>query len=92
MLDDGVPICWLERGVRTLLTFTDDAARLTTALSAVAKLVNNATLATMTIERANGVEVLEDPAIRSVLADAGFTMTPQGFRVRPKFEAPKLES
>lgn len=92
VLDDGVPICWLERGVRTLLTFTDDAARLTTALSAVAKLVNNATLATMTIERANGVEVLEDPPIRSVLADAGFTMTPQGFRVRPKLESPKLES
>ncbi|MEL4357454.1 MULTISPECIES: ATP-dependent helicase [unclassified Luteococcus] len=83
VLDDGLPTLYLERGVHTLLTFGADQARLQRALSAVAQTVQAARLGTITIEKANSQPVLPQKELGGLLTGAGFTMTPQGFRLRP---------
>ncbi len=91
----GRPVLYVERGGRSLLTFTggdpdpaDDRAHGGSALSAAfAELraaVRSGAAGPLTIMRANGVPVM-DPggplAIRTALVEAGFALTPRGYRV-----------
>lgn len=82
VLDDGLPTLYLERGVHTLLTFGADPEALRRALDAVADAVHDGRLTTVTIEKANSQPVLPQRELGRLLTAAGFSMTPQGFRLR----------
>jgi ATP-dependent Lhr-like helicase len=81
VLVQGDAVLYVERGGRTLLSFTDDAARLRPAADALALAVRDGALGRLAVERADGSDVLRTPLGR-VLADAGFHVTPRGLRLR----------
>lgn len=87
-LVDGQLVWFLERGGRTLLSFTSDAETQRAAAGALAELVSTGRMPSLLVERINGVAVL-DPGVeadRAVVQDAltgaGFSRTPRGLRLR----------
>ncbi len=91
VLVDGDLAWYLERGGRTVLSFTGDrdepaaAAHLRTGALALADLVRSGRLGRVALRRLDGAEVLDrevlaGPAARA-LADAGFATTPRGLRL-----------
>jgi ATP-dependent helicase Lhr and Lhr-like helicase len=86
VLVDGDLAVYVERGGRTLLTFTEDADVLAPAMGALATAVRQGALGRLTVERADGENILgtgERPsALRQALQDAGFVATPRGLRLR----------
>ena len=86
VLVDGELAVYVERGGRTLLTFTDDVDALSPALNALATAVRQGALGRLTVERADGVTILgtgeRSSALRRALEDAGFVATPRGLRLR----------
>ena len=88
VLVDGHLAWFLERGGRSLLNFSTDAAAHRAAAGALAELVADGRVASIMVERVDGVPVLE-PAqsgdraeVAAALADAGFVRTPRGLRLR----------
>jgi ATP-dependent Lhr-like helicase len=81
ILVDGMLAFYVERGGRTLLTFTDDPLRIQPAADALALAVRDGALGRITVERADGEHILGSPLTASLEA-AGFVMTPRGLRVR----------
>ena len=86
VLVDGDLVVYVERGGRTLLTFSDDSGRLAPAMSALASAVRGGALGRLTVERADGTSILATGeragALRQALEDAGFVATPRGLRLR----------
>jgi len=83
VLDDGAPVCYLERGAHTLLTFAATTPdRLARALGLIGEAVDAERLPTLTLRRIDDGAALESP-LSPVLTAAGFRMVPQGFRRRP---------
>ncbi|WP_204815188.1 ATP-dependent helicase [Mycobacterium riyadhense] len=85
VLVDGELAWFLERGGRSLLTFTDDAGANHAAASELADLVAARRVASILIERVNGVPVLQPGGptpVTEALTDAGFARTPRGLRLR----------
>ncbi|MBB2925076.1 ATP-dependent helicase [Cellulomonas cellasea] len=86
VLVDGALVLYVERGGRTVLTFTQDPALLDTAAGRLADAVRTGNLGRMTLHRADGAALLEAEALRSplgrALAAAGFAPTPRGLRLR----------
>jgi ATP-dependent Lhr-like helicase len=87
LLVDGELAWFLERGGRTLLTFTDDPAASHAAAVALADLVTTRRVASILVERVDGVPVLQRSAdgpspVMDALAEAGFVRTPRGLRMR----------
>lgn len=91
VLVDGDLAWYLERGGRTVLSFTGDrdetdaAAHLGAGALALAHLVRTGRLGRVALRRLDGAEVLDrevlaGPAARA-LADAGFATTPRGLRL-----------
>ncbi|OBB11154.1 ATP-dependent helicase [Mycolicibacterium setense] len=87
-LVDGQLVWFLERGGRTLLSFTSDPDTQRAAAGALADLVSAGRMPSLLVERINGVAVL-DPgfdadraAVRDALTGAGFSRTPRGLRLR----------
>jgi ATP-dependent Lhr-like helicase len=83
VLVDGLLTLYVERGGRTLLTFIEDDRILGPAVAALAGAVRDGKLGRVTIERANGEQIFETGRLTELLQEAGFTMTPQGLRLRP---------
>ncbi len=83
VLVDGDLAVYVERGGRTLLTFTDDVDTLTPAVDELASAVRRGALGRLTVERADGESILgrQDP-VRQALEAAGFVVTPRGLRLR----------
>ncbi|WP_461479995.1 ATP-dependent helicase [Mycobacterium sp. HUMS_1102779] len=88
VLVDGECAWFLERGGRSLLTFTDDPAAHHAAAAALAGLVSGRRVAGILVERIDGVAALQPPpgagradALAGLL-DAGFVRTPRGLRLR----------
>lgn len=81
---DGALTLYVERGGRTLLTWSDDLARLTAAARALAEAAHEGALGRLTVERADGAALLgaADTPLRAALDSAGFVATPQGLRLR----------
>ncbi|WP_431729027.1 ATP-dependent helicase [Verrucosispora sp. TAA-831] len=77
----GDLVLYVERGGRTILSFTDDADALTTAGKALADAVHSGALGPMSVERADGAAVRSSP-LRDALTAAGFRTTPRGLRLR----------
>lgn len=85
VLVDGALTVYVERGGRTLLTWSDDQDVLTPAMAALADAARRGALGRLTVERVDGQALLgsggETP-IRLALAAAGFVATPKGLRLR----------
>jgi len=82
-LVNGHLVFYVERGGRSLLSFTDDPAQLQPATAALARSVRLGLLGKLTVERADGGHVFSSGAVSKALQEAGFQMTPQGLRLRP---------
>ncbi len=81
VLVDGRLVLYVERGGRTLLTFTDDDGALLPAVDALALAVRDGSLGKVTVERADGEQV-HGTALAGALERAGFHATPRGLRLR----------
>ncbi len=77
---DGRLAVYVERGGKSVLTFTDDPADLAVAARSIAGVVRSG-LRKLAVERVDGDFVLESQ-LGSALREAGFTATPQGLRLR----------
>ncbi|BBY28552.1 ATP-dependent helicase [Mycolicibacterium sediminis] len=88
VLVDGELVWFLERGGRTLLSYSEDTEALTAAATALVGLVGSGRLQALLVEKVNGMPVLDstnDPALALVgdaLVAAGFARTPRGLRLR----------
>jgi len=81
VLVSGDLTLYVERGGRTLLSFTDDADTLAAAAKALADAVHTGALGAISVERADGGGVYTSP-LRDALTSAGFRATPRGLRLR----------
>jgi ATP-dependent Lhr-like helicase len=88
VLVDGELAWFLERGGRSLLSYSDDAEANRAAGAALAELVAGRLLQSLLVEKVNGGSVL-DPApddrlavVRDALTASGFARTPRGLRLR----------
>ncbi|MFE3256159.1 ATP-dependent helicase [Nocardia sp. NPDC059091] len=83
VLVDGELALYLERGGKTLLTFTEDPAVRTAAATALAALVHDRRVDSLVIDRVNG-ESVHGNTFAGFLTEAGFATTPKGFRLRSR--------
>jgi ATP-dependent Lhr-like helicase len=81
VLCDGELALYVERGGKTLLSWTDDPDLLDPAAAALAAAVRAGALGRLTVERADGAGVYDSPLARA-LEEAGFRPTPRGLRLR----------
>jgi ATP-dependent Lhr-like helicase len=81
VLVDGRCVIYVERGGRTLLSFSDDPAVLQPAADALAVAVRDGALGKLQVERADGSPVVASP-LGAALESAGFRPTPRGLRLR----------
>ncbi|PUA79170.1 ATP-dependent helicase [Nocardioides currus] len=84
VLVDGALTLYVERGGRTLLTWSEDVERLTPAAASLAEATRRGALGKLTVEKADGAALLgggETP-LRQALNAAGFVSTPKGLRMR----------
>jgi len=86
VLVDGRLALYVERGGRTLLTFTSEPTDLGPACSSLADACRRGALGRLTVEKADGAAVLgrgeRSTPLREALEDAGFVATPRGLRLR----------
>ncbi|WP_243706200.1 ATP-dependent helicase [Micromonospora sp. KC721] len=81
VLVGGDLVLYVERGGRTILSFTNDGDALAAAGKALADAVHSGALGAMSVERADGEAVRSSP-LRDALTAAGFRATPRGLRLR----------
>ncbi|MCZ7473874.1 MULTISPECIES: DEAD/DEAH box helicase [unclassified Micromonospora] len=81
VLVGGDLVLYVERGGRTILSFTDDTDTLGAAGKALADAVHSGALGAISVERADGEAVNASP-LRDALTAAGFRATPRGLRLR----------
>jgi ATP-dependent Lhr-like helicase len=81
---DGELTVYVERGGKTLLTWSEDADRLGPAAEALADAARRGSLGRMTVETADGTQLLGSGStpVREALTGAGFLVTPRGLRLR----------
>ncbi|MGZ5399979.1 MAG: Lhr family helicase, partial [Nocardioides sp.] len=84
VLVDGELTLYVERGGRTLLTWSEEAEVLAPAAEALATAARRGHLGRLTVEKADGEHVLGrgQTPLRAALAAAGFITTPKGLRLR----------
>ena len=82
VLVDGVLVLYVERGGKTLLSYTDDQFALGLAAKSLADAVHVGALGAMSVERADGASLAGPSPLRDALASAGFRITPRGLRLR----------
>ncbi len=90
ILVSGRLVFYVERGGRTLLSFSEDAEVLAPAADALARSVRLGQLGRLTVERADGQHVFGSAAVSTSLQEAGFVMTPSGLRLRPTPGSPEV--
>ena len=82
-LHDGSLVLYVERGGRSLLTWSDEPEALQPAVDALALAVREGQLGKLAVERADGTGVLSgDSPLATALERAGFHATPRGLRLR----------
>jgi len=82
VLVDGSLVLYVERGGRTLLSWTDDTEPLDLGAAALATAVRDGALGRLTVERADGERAGGDSPLSQALEAAGFRPTPRGLRLR----------
>ncbi len=81
VLVDGACVLYVERGGKTLLSFSEESDMLGPAADALALAVRDGVLGRLTVEKTDGEHVLTS-ALGGVLEQAGFRVTPRGLRLR----------
>jgi ATP-dependent helicase Lhr and Lhr-like helicase len=81
VLVDGAPVLYVERGGRSLLTWTERPEDLQPAVDVLALAVREGALGRLNVERADGGGV-HSSALGRALEAAGFHATPRGLRLR----------
>ncbi len=81
VLVDGALVLSLERGGRTVLSFSDDGEVLRAASSDLAATARARRLDTLTVEKVNG-EGVYGTELAVALQEAGFVATPRGYTLR----------
>ncbi|WP_197289595.1 ATP-dependent helicase [Saccharothrix sp. NRRL B-16348] len=81
VLVDGLATLYVERGGRSLLSFTEDEDPLRAAAQALSRAVRDGWLGQLAVQRADG-EVALGSRLAGILQDAGFRATPKGLRLR----------
>ncbi len=81
VLVSGQLVLYVERGGKTLLSWTTEPALLGPATAALAGAVRAGALGRLTVERADGGGVYDSP-LAEALESAGFRPTPRGLRLR----------
>ena len=81
VLAGGELVLYVERGGKTLLSWTSEPSLLEPATAALASAVRAGALGRLTVERADGGDVYDSPLARA-LESAGFRATPRGLRLR----------
>ena len=81
VLVSGQLVLYVERGGKTVLSWTSDPAVLGPVAAALAGAARGGALGRLTIERADGAAVHDSP-LASALGEAGFRATPRGLRLR----------
>ncbi|MET0525085.1 MAG: DEAD/DEAH box helicase, partial [Nocardioides sp.] len=84
VLVDGSLTMYVERGGRTLLTWSDDLDLLGPSAASLADAARRGSLGRMTVEKADGEQLLGSgpTPLREALQAAGFVATPKGLRLR----------
>jgi ATP-dependent Lhr-like helicase len=82
VLVDGALVLYVERGGRSLLSWTDDPDVLEPGAAALAAAVRGGALGRLTVERADGLRADGDSPLSQALEAAGFRPTPRGLRLR----------
>ena len=78
----GELVLYVERGGKTLLSWTEDPAALEPCAQALATAVRDGALGRITVEKADGGMVGMDSPLTRALESAGFRHTPRGLRLR----------
>ncbi|XNZ00354.1 DEAD/DEAH box helicase [Micrococcus luteus] len=81
VLVDGAVALYVERGGRTLLSFTEDKASLAAAAAALVHALRQAKTEKLALERLNGGPLLGTPLAEAMLT-VGFYSSPSGIRYR----------
>ncbi|HWA67349.1 MAG TPA: DEAD/DEAH box helicase [Mycobacteriales bacterium] len=81
VLVDGELCLYVERGGKSLLSWSDDPAVIQPGADALALAVRDGMLGKLAVERADGSAVLDTP-LAEALQSAGFRPTPRGLRLR----------
>jgi ATP-dependent Lhr-like helicase len=83
VLVDGELVLYVERGGKSLLTWTESPDSLQRAADALALAVREGALGRLTVERTDGSQVLgSGHPVADALSRAGFHTTPRGLRLR----------
>ncbi|MEU7634125.1 ATP-dependent helicase [Nocardia sp. NPDC049220] len=83
VLVDGDLVLYLERGGKTLLTFTENPDARRRAAQALADLVHRRRVDALVIDRVNG-DTVHGNTFAGFLLEAGFSATPRGLRLRSR--------
>ena len=81
VLVDGELALYVEKGGKTLLSYSDDDARLQPAADALALAAREGLLGKLSVERADG-EAIQDSPLARALVEVGFKPTTRGLRLR----------
>ncbi|UDY24966.1 ATP-dependent helicase [Nocardioides sp. Kera G14] len=83
VLVDGELVLYVEKGGRTLLSWTEDPEQLKAATTELAAVAHRGALGRVTLEKADGEQLLgAKTPLREALGEAGFSSTPRGLRLR----------
>jgi len=84
VLVDGELAWFVERGGRSLLSFTTDSETHHAAAVALSELVTRQRVPALLVERVDGIAVFDDrdSVVATALIQAGFAKTPRGLRLR----------
>jgi ATP-dependent Lhr-like helicase len=77
----GELVLYVEKGGRTILSYTDDQELLQPAADALALAAHDGMLGRLTVQKADG-EAVEDTPFAEALVNAGFRLTSRGLRLR----------
>jgi len=81
VLVNGRLVLYVERGGKTLLSWTEDPTLLEPCAAALAAAVREGALGRITVEKTDG-EMVRDTPLARALQSAGFRPTPRGLRLR----------
>jgi ATP-dependent Lhr-like helicase len=79
---EGELVMYVERGGKSLLTWSGDPEALAAAAEGLATATRAGALGRLSVERADGEHVFGADAVAAALAGAGFRATPRGLRLR----------
>jgi ATP-dependent Lhr-like helicase len=79
---DGDLVLYVEKGGRTLLSFTEEEQMIAPAVDALALAAREGSLGKLAVERADGGSVFGDTPLSRALVEAGFKPTSRGLRLR----------